>query len=86
MLDTEKQGVGRKPKYVKADRAAALVAVQKAPAAPPENPAPATAKLNDIDPQSWLADVLAHIADTPQSRLAELLPWNWYRVQMKAAA
>jgi transposase len=36
-----------------------------------------TAKLNDIDPQAWLADVLAHIADTPQTKLAELLPWNW---------
>ena len=37
----------------------------------------ATAKLNDIDPQAWLADVLARIADIPQSRLGELLPWNW---------
>lgn len=37
----------------------------------------ATAKLNDIDPQAWLADVLARIADTPQTRLGELLPWNW---------
>lgn len=37
----------------------------------------ATAKLNDVDPQAWLADVLARIADTPASRLDELLPWNW---------
>ncbi len=37
----------------------------------------ATAKLNDFDPQAWLADVLARIADTPQTRLGELLPWNW---------
>ena len=36
-----------------------------------------TAKLNDIDPQAWLADVLARINDLPQTRLAELLPWNW---------
>ena len=36
-----------------------------------------TAKLNDVDPQAWLADVLARIADTPQTKLAELLPWNW---------
>jgi hypothetical protein len=36
-----------------------------------------TAKLNDIDPQAWLADVLARIADLPQTRLDELLPWNW---------
>ena len=36
-----------------------------------------TAKLNDIDPQAWLADVLARIADIPQNRLCDLLPWNW---------
>ena len=36
-----------------------------------------TAKLNDVDPQAWLADVLACIAGTPQNRLHELLPWNW---------
>jgi transposase len=36
-----------------------------------------TAKLNDVDPLAWLADVLARIADMPQQRLAELLPWNW---------
>ena len=35
-----------------------------------------TAKLNDIAPQAWLADVLARIADHPASRLAELLPWS----------
>ena len=37
----------------------------------------ATAKLNDINPQAWLADVLRRIADHPASRLHELLPWNW---------
>jgi transposase len=36
-----------------------------------------TAKLNDVDPQAWLADVLARIADHPASRLDDLLPWNW---------
>ncbi|HVP99787.1 MAG TPA: IS66 family transposase [Roseiarcus sp.] len=36
-----------------------------------------TAKLNEIDPQAWLADVLSEIAETPQSRLRERLPWNW---------
>jgi hypothetical protein len=39
----------------------------------------ATAKLNDVDPQAWLAEVLARIADTPQGRLSDLLPWNWRR-------
>ena len=37
----------------------------------------ATAKLNGVDPQAWLADVLARINDLPASRLNELLPWNW---------
>jgi len=36
-----------------------------------------TAKLNDIDPQAWLADVLARINDHAVHRLNELLPWNW---------
>ena len=36
-----------------------------------------TAKLNNVDPQAWLADVLGRIAETPQTRLEELLPWNW---------
>ena len=36
-----------------------------------------TAKLNDIDPRAWLADVLRRINDQPASRLDALLPWNW---------
>jgi transposase len=36
-----------------------------------------TAKLNDVDPQAWLADVLARIADHKIADLAALLPWNW---------
>ena len=36
-----------------------------------------TAKLNDIDPQAWLADVLARLPDHPAKRLDELLPWSW---------
>ena len=36
-----------------------------------------TAKMNDVDPQAWLADVLARIADHPVHRLDELMPWNW---------
>jgi IS66 C-terminal element len=38
-----------------------------------------TAKMNDIDPQAWLADVLARIAEHPVQKLDELLPWNWRR-------
>ncbi len=36
-----------------------------------------TAKMNDVDPQAWLADVLARIAEHPARKLDELLPWNW---------
>jgi transposase len=36
-----------------------------------------TAKMNGIDPQAWLADVLSCIAAHPAYRLDELLPWNW---------
>ena len=45
-----------------------------------------TAKLNDVDPQAWLADVLDRIADLPQTRLHEILPWNWEGEQQQALA
>jgi hypothetical protein len=45
-----------------------------------------TAKLNDVDPQAWLEDVLRRIADHPASRLADLLPWNWQPLVTAAAA
>jgi transposase len=47
-----------------------------------------TAKMNDIDPQAWLADVLARIADHPAHKLEELMPWRWAaeRRQRKLAA
>ena len=38
-----------------------------------------TARLNDVDPQAWLADVLARINDHKITDLAALLPWNWHR-------
>jgi transposase len=44
-----------------------------------------TAKLNDVDPQAWLADVLARLPDHPARRIAELLPWNW-NIERRAAA
>jgi hypothetical protein len=36
-----------------------------------------TAKLNNVDPQARLADVLARIADHRLADLAALLPWRW---------
>jgi transposase len=36
-----------------------------------------TCKMNNVDPQAWLADVLAKLPDYPASKVTELLPWNW---------
>ena len=36
-----------------------------------------TAKLNGIDPQAWLTDVLGRIADHSITKLEELMPWNF---------
>ena len=36
-----------------------------------------SAKLNGINPQLYLADLLTRIADHPARHIAELLPWNW---------
>jgi transposase len=44
-----------------------------------------TAKLNGIDPQAWLADVLARIADHPAKQVADLLPWNWRAERLATA-
>ena len=45
-----------------------------------------TAKLNDVDPQAWLADVLARLPDHPANKVADLLPWNWEAVTTSAVA
>lgn len=45
-----------------------------------------TCKLNDIDPQTWLADVLARLPDHPAKQIDELLPWHWKARQLAATA
>lgn len=45
-----------------------------------------TCRLNDVDPQAWLADVLARIADHKATDLAALLPWTWRLTRLERAA
>ena len=45
----------------------------------------ATAKLNNVDPRAWLADILNRINDHPAAKLHELLPWNWQTPTPNAA-
>ncbi len=45
-----------------------------------------TAKMNNVDPQAWLADVVTRIAEHPAHRLDELLPWNWQLLREKRKA
>lgn len=45
-----------------------------------------TCKLNDIDPQAWLADVLARLPDHPAKQIDDLLPWKWRERQLAGSA
>jgi hypothetical protein len=45
-----------------------------------------TAKLNGIDFEAYLRDILTRIADHPNNRIVELLPWNWRPTQQVASA
>jgi transposase len=44
-----------------------------------------TCKLNDVDPQAWLAYVLAKLPDHPANKIDELLPWSWKVAQQAAS-
>jgi len=45
-----------------------------------------TTKLNGLNPQHYLTDVLSRIADHPARAIAELLPWNWLPANLAGAA
>jgi transposase len=42
--------------------------------------------MNDVDPQAWLADVLARLPDHRANKVVDLLPWNWKVTQQPKAA
>jgi len=42
--------------------------------------------MNDVDPQAWLADILARLPDHPANKVADLLPWNWKASQQQSSA
>jgi len=44
------------------------------------------ARIIDVDPHAWLADVLARLQDHPAKRINEVLPWNWKRERLQKAA
>jgi hypothetical protein len=42
-------------------------------------------RMNNVDPEAWLRDMLRRIASHPASRLPEFLPWNWITAQAAMA-
>ena len=45
-----------------------------------------TARLNDVDPEAWLGDLISRIADHPNAKIDELLPWKWSEAGSKSIA
>ncbi|MGH9345355.1 MAG: IS66 family transposase [Terriglobia bacterium] len=45
----------------------------------------ATCRMNDVDPEAWLRDVLKRLPEHPAKQLHELLPWNWNKAQAATA-
>ena len=45
-----------------------------------------TCRLNGVDPEAWLADVVARIANHPINRLDDLLPWKWSSTSAQSKA
>src|SRR5690625_3939683 len=72
VLDTEKRGVGRKPKHVTADLTLDLGVAQNTPAETPENPVQTTLKPRPAQPTTMTReDLYSAVWKTPISRLAE---------------
>jgi Transposase IS66 family/IS66 C-terminal element len=45
-----------------------------------------TARLNGVDPEAWLGDVISRVTDHPNTKIDELLPWKWTRAGSQAIA
>lgn len=45
-----------------------------------------SAKMNGLDPEAYLADIIERIGEHPINRIDELLPWNWRREPLQQAA
>ena len=45
-----------------------------------------SAKMNDLDPQAYLADLFGRLPDQPMNKIDDLLPWNWGRAAVRDAA
>lgn len=45
-----------------------------------------TCRLNGVEPEAWLTDVIARLGDHPTNRIDELLPWQWQAAQHNALA
>ena len=44
-----------------------------------------TCRMNDVDPEAWLRDVLGRLPEHPVNKLDRLLPWNWKTAQTPIA-
>jgi IS66 C-terminal element len=61
--------------------------ISAASAPPPFYSILQTAKLNDVNPEAYLTDTLAKIADGhPINRIAELMPWAYKPAAAQAVA
>jgi transposase len=45
-----------------------------------------TSRLNDVDPEAWLGDVIRRMPITPTTKIDELLPWKWSGAASQAIA